>query len=91
MPVSRQGKWSALRSSALQNSENPTLNLGLLALMRFKLRAEKLFEVAITVRPLQPFGYSEGVLLVGRSPSAWESPAPKRRIPEGCARRSWEY
>jgi len=60
----------------LQNSENPTLNLGLLALMRFNqfnLRAEELFEAAITVRPLQPFGDSKAVLLVGRSPCAWES------------------
>jgi hypothetical protein len=30
----------------LQNSENPTLNLGHLALMRFKLRAEEHFEAA---------------------------------------------
>jgi hypothetical protein len=34
----------------LQNSENPTLNLGLPALMWFKLRAEELFEA------IRPFG-----------------------------------
>ena len=35
--------------------------------MRFKLRAEELFEAAIAVRPSQPFGDGKGVLLVGRS------------------------
>jgi hypothetical protein len=58
MPISS----FALR--ALKNSENPTLNLGTLSLMRFNLRAEVLFEAAITVRPLQPFGDGKGVLLV---------------------------
>jgi hypothetical protein len=53
----------------LQNSENPTLNLGLLAVMRFNLRAEELFQAAIGIRRLKPFGGSKGVLLVGRTPS----------------------
>jgi hypothetical protein len=65
---------------ALQNSENPAFNLGYLALMWFKLGAEELSEAVITVRPPQPFGGCKGVLLVGRSPCAWETPAPKRRI-----------
>src|SRR5208282_4722812 len=65
---------------ALQNSENPTLNFGLLAFVLFNLRAEKFFETAVRVRPLQPFGDGEGVSLVGRSPCSWESPAPKRRV-----------
>ena len=51
--------------------------------MRFKLRVEELFEAAIRVRPLQPFGDRKGVLLVGRSSFAWESPAPKRRVDLG--------
>jgi hypothetical protein len=51
-----------------------------LAIMRLNLRAEELFEAAITVRPLQPSGDSKGVLLVRRSPCAWESPAPQRRV-----------
>jgi hypothetical protein len=56
-------KRSPYARRTLQNSENPTLNLGFFALMRFKLRAGELFEAAVTVRPLQPFGDSEGVLL----------------------------
>jgi hypothetical protein len=67
----------------LQSSENPTLDLSRLALMRFKLRTEELFEAAVTVRPLQPFGDSKGVLLVVRSPCAWEGPVPKRRVDFG--------
>src|SRR5260370_42432625 len=65
---------------ALQNPENPTLNLGHLAFMRFKLRAEEFFETAFTVRPSQPFGGSKCVLLVRRSPCTWESPAPNCRV-----------
>jgi hypothetical protein len=45
------------------------LNLSRLALMRFKLWAEKLFETAITVHPAQPFGGRKGVLVVGHSSS----------------------
>ncbi len=41
-----------MRSRTLQNFENPTLNLGFLALVRFNLRAEELFEASITIRPL---------------------------------------
>src|SRR5712692_6845786 len=74
MTRSQESPPCALR--ALRNSENPTLNLGHLALMRFKLRAEEFFETAFTVRPSQPFGGSICVLLVGRSPCTWESPAP---------------
>jgi hypothetical protein len=48
--------------------------------MRFKLRVEELLENAVCVRPPQPFRRHKGVLLVGRSPCASESPAPKRRV-----------
>jgi hypothetical protein len=61
---------------ALRDPENPTLNLGLLALVRFDLRAEGLFEAAITVCPLQPFGGRKGVLPVRCSSLFWESHAP---------------
>lgn len=37
----------------------------------------------ITIRPSHPFGDSKGALLVGRSPFARESPAPKRRVDLG--------
>src|ERR1700733_4050039 len=70
----------ASRFRVPEDSENPTLNLGRLALMRFKFRAEELFEAAITVRPLQPFGDREGVLLVGPSSCAWKCLAPERRV-----------
>ena len=48
--------------------------------MRFNLRAEKPFEAAIIIRSLQPFGDSEGVLLVGRPSLARERPFPERRV-----------
>lgn len=64
----------------LQNPKNPALNLGRLAFVRFETRVEIPFETAICIRRLEPFGDNEGVLLVGRSPCARESPAPHRRI-----------
>jgi hypothetical protein len=65
---------------ALQNSENPTLNLSLLALIQSNLKVEEISKAAITVRPAQPFGRRKSILLVSRSPFASESPAPKRRV-----------
>src|ERR1700722_16060856 len=38
------------------HTENPSLSLGRLALMRFEHRTEKLFETAITISPPQPCG-----------------------------------
>jgi len=70
----------ATKDRTLQNSDNPPLNLGGLALVRFKLRMEKHFKASVRIRAAQPFGCREGVLLVGRSPFAWESPVPQRRI-----------
>ena len=67
-------------TSGSRYPKNPALNLSRLAIMRFNFRAEELFETAIAIRPAQPFGGRIGVLLVGRSPCASESPAPKRRV-----------
>src|SRR5260370_2295226 len=64
----------------LQNSENPALNLGLLALVWFKLRPEELLETAVRVRTPQPFGRRKGVLLVRCSPCTWEGSVTQRRI-----------
>jgi hypothetical protein len=67
-------------TSRSHHPQNPPLNLGYLALMRFKLWAKELFETAITIRQPQPFGGRKGVLLVGRSSYGWEGLAPQRKI-----------
>src|ERR1035437_4432501 len=64
----------------LHYPKNPPLNLGSLALMRVKFRAEELFVAAVPVCPSQPFGCRICVLLVGCSSSTREGPAPQRRI-----------
>jgi hypothetical protein len=69
--------WGGRR---LHDPENPPLNLGGLALGRFKLGEEELFKAPISVRQPQPFGCCVCVLLVGASTCARESPAPQRRI-----------
>ena len=80
----RRDVRQALSISAFsRHPENPTFNLGGLALARFKLGVTELFKTAITVRPSQPFGGRKGILLVGRPSRAWESPAPQRRIDLG--------
>src|ERR1700690_1624416 len=56
----------------LQNSENPALNISPLALLRLNIRVEMPSETSISIRTLHPFGDSECILLVGRSPCAWE-------------------
>src|SRR5208282_3846222 len=80
MTSSCQQAAMSVEARTLQNPENPPLNLGLPAFLRFKLRVEVRFETAITVRPPQPFRRRKGVLLVGRSPFAWERPVPERRV-----------
>ena len=64
----------------LQNSENPTLNFSLFAVVRFKARVEIPFETAARVRTPQPFGRRKGVLLVRCSPCTWEGSVTQRRI-----------
>src|SRR5438552_399050 len=49
---SRKSTWS---ESALQDSKNPPFNLGLLALIRWKLRMEEQFEARVRAGPSHPF------------------------------------